>query len=359
MEKEVFMDKFFLFMKEEVYKFLIVQEFEEMLNIMEVEEFKEFVKVLVVLEEKGFIVWMRSDCYGILEKMNLIKGKILVYVKGFVFLLFEDMLLSDVFILFNELNMVMNGDIVMVCLNLQLSGFRQEGIVICILERVIQWVVGMYIEIRNFGFVILDDKKIISDIFILKNGKNGVVEGYKVVVKLMSYLEGCMNVEGEIEIIFGYKNDLGIDILLVIYKYGLLGDFFVDVMEQVLSMFDIIDEKDLKDCCDFCDQVIVIIDGVDVKDLDDVVIVMKFDDGSYKFGVYIVDVSYYVIENLLIDKEVLERGMSVYLVDCVILMILYRLLNGICFLNLKVDCLIFFCEMIINSQGQVIEYEIF
>lgn len=130
MEKEVFMDCFFLFMKEEVYKFFIVQEFEEMLNIMEVEEFKELVKVLVVFEEMGQIVCIRSNCYGFLEKMNLVKGKIFVYVKGFVFLLLEDILLSDVFILLNELNMVMNGDIVMVWFNFQLSGLRQEGIVI-------------------------------------------------------------------------------------------------------------------------------------------------------------------------------------------------------------------------------------
>ncbi|WMW44005.1 ribonuclease R [Bacillus subtilis] len=359
MEKEAFMEKLLSFMKEEAYKPLTVQELEEMLNITEAEEFKELVKALVALEEKGFIVRTRSDRYGIPEKMNLIKGKISAHAKGFAFLLPEDTSLSDVFIPPNELNTAMNGDIVMVRLNSQSSGSRQEGTVIRILERAIQRVVGTYTETRNFGFVIPDDKKITSDIFIPKNGKNGAAEGHKVVVKLTSYPEGRMNAEGEVETILGHKNDPGIDILSVIHKHGLPGEFPADAMEQASSTPDTIDEKDLKDRRDLRDQVIVTIDGADAKDLDDAVTVTKLDDGSYKLGVHIADVSHYVTENSPIDKEALERGTSVYLVDRVIPMIPHRLSNGICSLNPKVDRLTLSCEMTINSQGQVTEHEIF
>ncbi|WP_338443220.1 ribonuclease R [Bacillus spizizenii] len=359
MEKEAFMDKLLSFMKEEAYKPLTVQELEEMLNITEAEEFKELVKALVALEEKGFIVRTRSDRYGIPEKMNLIKGKISAHAKGFAFLLPEDTSLSDVFIPPTELNTAMNGDIVMVRLNSQSSGSRQEGTVIRILERAIQRVVGTYTETRNFGFVIPDDKKITSDIFIPKNGKNGAAEGHKVVVKLTSYPEGRMNAEGEIETILGHKNDPGIDILSVIHKHGLPGEFPADAMEQASSTPDTIDEKDLKDRRDLRDQVIVTIDGADAKDLDDAVTVTKLDDGSYKLGVHIADVSHYVTENSPIDKEALERGTSVYLVDRVIPMIPHRLSNGICSLNPKVDRLTLSCEMTINGQGQVTEHEIF
>ncbi|MFL0443070.1 ribonuclease R [Bacillus subtilis] len=359
MEKEAFMEKLLSFMKEEAYKPLTVQELEEMLNITEAEEFKELVKALVALEEKGLIVRTRSDRYGIPEKMNLIKGKISAHAKGFAFLLPEDTSLSDVFIPPNELNTAMNGDIVMVRLNSQSSGSRQEGTVIRILERAIQRVVGTYTETRNFGFVIPDDKKITSDIFIPKNGKNGATEGHKVVVKLTSYPEGRMNAEGEVETILGHKNDPGIDILSVIHKHGLPGEFPADAMEQASSTPDTIDEKDLKDRRDLRDQVIVTIDGADAKDLDDAVTVTKLEDGSYKLGVHIADVSHYVTENSPIDKEALERGTSVYLVDRVIPMIPHRLSNGICSLNPKVDRLTLSCEMTINSQGQVTEHEIF
>ncbi|WP_426983282.1 ribonuclease R [Bacillus cabrialesii] len=359
MEKEAFMDKLLSFMKEEAYKPLTVKELEEMLNITEAEEFKELVKALVTLEDKGLIVRTRSDRYGIPEKMNLIKGKISAHAKGFAFLLPEDTSLSDVFIPPNELNTAMNGDIVMVRLNSQSSGSRQEGTVIRILERAIQRVVGTYTETRNFGFVIPDDKKITSDIFIPKNGKNGAAEGHKVVVKLTSYPEGRMNAEGEVETILGHKNDPGIDILSVIHKHGLPGEFPADAMEQASSTPDTIDEKDLKDRRDLRDQVIVTIDGADAKDLDDAVTVTKLEDGSYKLGVHIADVSHYVTENSPIDKEALERGTSVYLVDRVIPMIPHRLSNGICSLNPKVDRLTLSCEMTINSQGQVTEHQIF
>lgn len=359
MEKEAFMDKLLSFMKEEAYKPLTVQELEEMLNITEAEEFKELVKALVTLEDKGLIVRTRSDRYGIPEKMNLIKGKISAHAKGFAFLLPEDTSLSDVFIPPNELNTAMNGDVVMVRLNSQSSGSRQEGTVIRILERAIQKVVGTYTETRNFGFVIPDDKKITSDIFIPKNGKNGAAEGHKVVVKLTSYPEGRMNAEGEIETILGHKNDPGIDILSVIHKHGLPGEFPAEAMEQASSTPDTIDEKDLKDRRDLRDQVIVTIDGADAKDLDDAVTVTKLEDGSYKLGVHIADVSHYVTENSPIDKEALERGTSVYLVDRVIPMIPHRLSNGICSLNPKVDRLTLSCEMTINSQGQVTEHQIF
>ena len=359
MEKEAFMDKLLSFMKEEAYKPLTVQELEEMLNITEAEEFKDLVKALVTLEDKGLIVRTRSDRYGIPEKMNLIKGKISAHAKGFAFLLPEDTSLSDVFIPPNELNTAMNGDIVMVRLNSQSSGSRQEGTVIRILERAIQRVVGTYTETRNFGFVIPDDKKITSDIFIPKNGKNGAAEGHKVVVKLTSYPEGRMNAEGEVETILGHKNDPGIDILSVIHKHGLPGEFPADAMEQASSTPDTIDEKDLKDRRDLRDQVIVTIDGADAKDLDDAVTVTKLDDGSYKLGVHIADVSHYVTENSPIDKEAVERGTSVYLVDRVIPMIPHRLSNGICSLNPKVDRLTLSCEMTINSQGQVTEHQIF
>ncbi|ASS72648.1 ribonuclease R [Bacillus atrophaeus] len=359
MEKEAFMDKLLSFMKEEAYKPLTVQELEEMMNITDADEYKELVKALVALEEKGLVVRTRSDRYGLPEKMNLIKGKLSAHAKGFGFLLPEDTSLSDVFIPPTELNTAMNGDIVMVRLNSQSSGSRQEGTVIRILERSIQRVVGTYTETKSFGFVIPDDKKITSDIFIPKHANHGAVEGHKVVVTLTSYPEGRMSAEGEVTEILGHKNDPGIDILSIIHKHGLPGEFPGEAMEQANNTPDTIDEKDLKDRRDLRDQMIVTIDGADAKDLDDAVTVTKLENGNYKLGVHIADVSHYVTENSPIDKEALERGTSVYLVDRVIPMIPHRLSNGICSLNPKVDRLTLSCEMTINKQGQVVEHEIF
>jgi len=358
-EKEEFMDKLLSFMKEEAYKPLTVQELEEMLEITDSDEYKELVKALVTLEEKGLVVRTRSNRYGLPEKMNLIKGKVSAHAKGFAFVLPEDSSLDDVFIPPSELNTAMNGDTVLVRLSTESGGTKKEGAIIRIIERSIQKIVGTYTETKNFGFVIPDDKKITNDIFIPKHAKNGAVEGHKVVVRLTSYPEGRMSAEGEVIEILGHKNDPGIDILSIIHKHGLPGDFPAEAMEQAGNTPDTIDEKDLEGRRDLRDQTIVTIDGADAKDLDDAVTVTKLKNGHYKLGVHIADVSHYVTEGSPIDQEAYERGTSVYLVDRVIPMIPHRLSNGICSLNPKVDRLTLSCEMLINPQGQVVEHEIF
>ncbi|APH06920.1 ribonuclease R [Bacillus weihaiensis] len=346
-------------MKEEAYKPLTVQELEEAFGIEDSAEFKDFVKALVVMEDQGLVVRTRSNRYGLPEKMNLLKGKLIGHAKGFAFVDPEDPELDDVFIPPTELKTAMHGDVVLVRVSPKGTGSRQEGTIIRILERGVKEVVGTYTESKNFGFVIPDDKKIANDIFIPKNASGGAVEGHKVVVKLTTYPEGRMSAEGEVVDILGHKNDPGVDILSVIHKHGLPGPFPVEALEQANDVPETINEEDLKDRRDLRNETIVTIDGADAKDLDDAVTVTKLDNGNYKLGVHIADVSHYVTENSPIDREAVDRGTSVYLVDRVIPMIPHRLSNGICSLNPKVDRLTLSCEMEVDSEGQVVNHEIF
>jgi ribonuclease R len=361
MEQEIqqHMDRLLEFMKEEAYKPLTVQELEEAFGIEDSSTFKNFVKALVYMEEKGLVVRTRTNRYGLPEKMNLIRGKLSGHARGFAFVQPEDKTLDDVFIPPTELNNAMHGDTVLVRINPTSSGARKEGTIVRILERGVQEVVGTYTESKHFGFVIPDDKKIANDIFIPKHAANGAVEGHKVVVRLTNYPEGRMSAEGEVIQILGHKNDPGVDILSVIHKYRLPQEFPADVIEQANNTPDTISPEDLEGRRDLRDQMIVTIDGADAKDLDDAVTVTKMSNGNYKLGVHIADVSHYVKEGSPIDREAYERGTSVYLVDRVIPMIPHRLSNGICSLNPKVDRLTLSCEMEVNSQGEVVNYEIF
>lgn len=346
-------------MREEAYKPLTVKELEEALGIEDADEFKELVITLNEMEEKGLIVRTRSNRYGLPEKMNLVRGTVVGHARGFAFVEPIEPGFDDVFIPPGELNNAMHGDTVLVRLSSKSSGNRQEGTVIRILERGVQEIVGTYTESKHFGFVIPDDKKISNDIFIPKDKTNGAVEGHKVVVRLTTYPEGRLSAEGEIIKILGHKNDPGVDILSIIHNYGLPQHFPEDVLKQANDTPDTISEEELKNRRDLRHEMIVTIDGADAKDLDDAVTVKKLENGHYKLGVHIADVSYYVKEGSPIDREAFERGTSVYLVDRVIPMIPHRLSNGICSLNPKVDRLTLSCEMEVDPNGQVVHHEIF
>lgn len=353
------MEKVLSFMKDETYKPLTIQELEEAFGIEEAGDYKEFVKMLILMEERGLVVRTRSNRYGLPEKMDLIRGKLTGHAKGFAFVIPEEKGLDDIFIPPNELNSALHGDIVLARVSSTSSGARKEGTVIRIIERGMKEIVGTYSPSKGFGFVIPDEKRIVTDIFIPKNAAMGAVDGHKVVVKITNYPEGRMSAEGEIVKIIGHKNDPGVDILSVIYKHGLPQAFPDEVLEQANSIPEEIDEKDIGNRRDLRDQTIVTIDGADAKDLDDAVTVTRLDNGNYKLGVHIADVTNYVKEGSPIDKEAADRGTSVYLVDRVIPMIPHRLSNGICSLNPKVNRFTLSCEMELNSEGEVVSHEIF
>ena len=348
-----------VFMREEAYKPLTVQEIEEQFGFEDADEFKELVKTLVRLEETGALVRSRSNRYGVPERMNLMRGKFIGHPKGFGFVAPEEAGLDDVFIPPTETNGAINGDTVLIRVSEGSSGDRREGAIIRIIERGTTRAVGTFQDNKGFGFVVTDDKKMNMDIFIAKDDTLGAVDGHKVVVEITGWPEGRKSATGMVTQIPGHKNDPGVDILSIIHKYGIETEFPPDVLEQANNVPDEIDPADLNDRTDLRNEQIVTIDGADAKDLDDAVQVVKYEDGTYKLGVHIADVSHYVTEGSAIDREAYDRATSIYLTDRVIPMIPHRLSNGICSLNPQVDRLTLSCEMIFNDQGEVLSHEIF
>ncbi|WP_132746929.1 ribonuclease R [Scopulibacillus darangshiensis] len=353
------MQEILAYMREEAYKPLTITELEEVFELTDSEDFKAFIKTLNMMEDKGYIVRTRSNRYGVPEKMNLIRGRVQGHAKGFAFIIPDEDTSNDVYVSQGDLGGAMNGDTVIVRLAHESSGDRPEGMVIRIIERGVTKIVGTYSDSRHFGFVIPDDNRIPEDIFIPKEEAAGAAEGHKVVVQITKYPEGRMKAEGRVIEILGHKNDPGIDILSIIYKHGLPLEFPDEVMNEAKAAPDEIDPEELKGRRDLRNETIVTIDGEDAKDLDDAVNVIKLDNGNYKLGVHIADVSYYVKEGSALDEEAFDRGTSVYLVDRVIPMIPHRLSNGICSLNPKVDRLTISCEMEMTPSGKVVNHDIF
>ena len=236
-------------------------------------------------------------------------------------------------------------------------GKRQEAVVRKILEHGTKQIVGTYEQSSSFGFVIPDNGKLSSDIFVPKERSKGAVDGHKVVVELTSYGDDKHKPEGKIVEILGHMNDPGVDIMSIIRGYDLPVAFGEKVLNQAERIPEEVSEADMAGCRDLRNVRMVTIDGEDAKDLDDAVSLSKEGD-FYHLGVHIADVSNYVQENSALDWEALERGTSVYLVDRVIPMLPHRLSNGICSLNQGVDRLALSCLMTIDSKGAVTDYEI-
>lgn len=358
-KKDSLQSRLLEFFGEEEYKPLTVGEIEDEFGFEDAEEFKELVKTLVRMEGQGLVVRSRSNRYGLPERMNLLRGKFIGHAKGFGFVVPDVEGMDDVFIPPHEVNGAINGDIVLIRVLKESFGDRREGTITKVVERGQTSFVGTFQANRGFGFVVLDDKKLPMDIFIAKGDTLGAVDGHKVVVEIATWPEDLKSATGYITKILGHKNDPGVDILSILYKHDIPPEFPEEVVAAAQRVPDEISPADLEGRRDLRHETIVTIDGADAKDLDDAVTVTKNVDGTYKLGVHIADVSYYVTQGSVIDVEAYDRATSVYLTDRVIPMIPHRLSNGICSLNPQVDRLTLSCEMIIDGNGNVIAHEIF
>lgn len=347
------------FMREEAYKPMTEEELAIIFDIPR-KEIGHFYSLLDEMENEGLIVKTRKNRYGVPERMNLVVGKLQGHSKGYGFIIPDNQNAPDVYISAENINGAMNNDRVVARITKQsVNGKKIEGEVIRILERANKKVVGTFEKSDYFGFVVPDDKRIYQDIFIPKAKINGARTGDKVVVEVTKWPEKRRNPEGEIIEVLGDSKSPGVDILSIIKKYNLPEEFPEEVEKFVEEIPEEIPAEEYKRRRDLRNMRIVTIDGEDAKDLDDAVSIEKLSDGKYKLGVHIADVTYYVREKTPLDKEAFKRATSVYLVDRVIPMLPKKLSNGLCSLNPKVDRLTLSCVMTIDSNGKVLEHEIF
>lgn len=346
------------FMREEAYRPMDIQELVSVFDINP-DEYRAFKKTLKTMEKEGLIFRTKKDKFALPERLGLITGKLQAHAKGFGFLIPEIEGEKDVFIPSSFINGAMNGDRILVQITREdKNGKKREGEVIQILERANTKIIGVYEDSKNFGFVIAEDTRISQDIFISKKDRNGAKDGDVVVVEITKWPEKRRSPEGVVKEVLGKKGDKGLDILTIIKKYGLPEEFPPKVQAFASGIDEEIPLKEYKRRKDLRDVRMVTIDGEDAKDLDDAVSIERLDNGRYRLGVHIADVSHYVREKNPLDKEALKRGTSVYLIDRVIPMLPKKLSNGICSLNPKVDRLTLSCIMDIDSSGKVLDHEI-
>ena len=340
-------------------KALTIYELQEKLDLHDVDEVKKLSDELRVLEEEVVIYCSNKGRYMMLEDSHLRKGTLRANKKGFGFVEIENME-DDVYIAPENMNGAIHDDIVLVEITSKMNLDRLEGRILKVIKRQVERYIGeINFDSKGKGHITLDDSKIKLNIEVAKEDSLNAVDGHKVVVELLKKLNNNLRYSGKVVEIIGHKNDPGVDILSIVYKYKINTDFPVDVKEEVKTLpmevrdIDMIGRRDLRN------MEIFTIDGDDTKDIDDAISIEKMSNGHYKLGVHIADVSYYVKEGSPLDNEAMERGTSVYLVDRVIPMLPHELSNGICSLNPNVDRLAISCVMEFDHDGRQLDYEIF
>ena len=314
--------------------------------------------ILDDMEKKGKIILTKKGKIMLPADQNLYTGTFTGNARGFGFVTRDDMpLAEDIFIPASAVNGAIHRDKVM-CRITSHFGKRAEGEIVKIIERNMKHIVGTFEEGKGYGFVVPDDKKLADDIFISKTNTMGAVTGHKVVVKIIKNAGDDTKAEGKVVEIIGHINDPGVDIVSIIRQFELLMDFDEKVYAYTENVPSEVSDEEMQNRTDYRGVQMVTIDGEDAKDLDDAVSVEKLENGSYRLGVYIADVSHYVTQGSPLDKAAYERGTSVYLVDRVIPMLPHKLSNGICSLNEGCDRLCLCCIMEIDREGTVVSQKI-
>lgn len=227
----------------------------------------------------------------------------------------------------------MGGDKVKVTLLARRKHHVREAQVVEILERSDRSFVGRLEVRKDFAFLLTEDRTLANDIFIPKKALKGGKSGDKAVVKITEWPEHAKNPIGKVVDILGQSGDNTTEMHAILAEYGLPYAYPKSVEDEAEKIDPGITAEEIGQREDLREVTTFTIDPRDAKDFDDAISIRKTDDGLWEVGVHIADVSHYVKEGIIIDKEAVKRATSVYLVDRTIPMLPERLCNFICSLR--------------------------
>ena len=218
---------------------------------------------------------------------------------------------------------------------------RLNGEIIEVLERSNKPIVGVLQVSHGVAFLVHPDGSLPYDVFIPENQLKGGKNGDKASVQIVDWPENTRNPIGVVKEIFGKEGENETEMHAILAEYGLPYSYPKDVECYADKISDAIPAEEVAKREDFRNVTTFTIDPRDAKDFDDALSIRPLEKGHYEVGVHIADVSHYVLEGSIIDKEAQQRGTSVYLVDRTIPMLPERLCNYICSLRPDEDKLAF------------------
>ncbi len=330
-----------------------VIEINDLLGYKSVEDYKELQDTIKELVEEGELHETKKEEYIKLKFCSSLKsGYVRVNRAGNGFLDYGGE--SDIYIYKENLNGAIENDYALV--DVFTYHGKKEAKVIKILKRDLKSIVGEITFKKNKLIFIPDNKKLNIEISLTRESTTKLVDGHKVLVNVLKKLDNTRYV-GEVIKVIGHKNDPGVDIISIAYKHDIEIDFNEEVIKELETIPDEVNENDFKNRLDLTKKMLFTIDGSDTKDIDDAISLEKIGE-NYLLGVHIADVSHYVKVGSALYETAYNRGTSSYLADTVIPMIPHQLSNGICSLNPNVIRLTMSCFMEIDKNGKVVNYDV-
>lgn len=324
------------------------------LNLVDIESKETILEILEEQAVKGIFEEPQRGKFRLKELKTFIIGKVDMTADGAAFIIPDDEMEKDVFVSARKLHTALHGDKVKVYIYAKKSGRKNEGEVVEIIERYKTDFIGVIKISERFAFVMVDDRKMLHDIFVPLTDLEGAKNGQKVQVAITDWPEGAKNPIGKITNILGEQGENDTEMNSILAQFGFPLSFPDEVEKEANAIPEEVTADDLKGRKDFRDTTTFTIDPADAKDFDDAISFKKLDNGNYEVGIHIADVSYYVKPGSALDKEAYSRATSVYLVDRVIPMLPERLSNGVCSLRPNEDKLCFAAVFELDEQANVL-----
>jgi ribonuclease R len=323
----------------------------QMLELEDDDRLEALRRRLRAMERDGQLVRNRKDNYCLVNKRDLIVGRVIGHPDGFGFLKPDDGG-DDLYLSFKEMRCVLHDDRAVVRVTGMDRRNRLEGAVVEVLERNTQTVVGKLYQESGVGFVVPDSKRLSKDIVIPSSEIGEAEQGQMVVAQIIDQPTKRTPPIGRIVEILGDHMGPGMETDIAMRAHNIRNAWPEEVERQVDGYVAQVAEADKAQRIDLRELPLVTIDGADSRDFDDAVYCEPKPKG-WRLLVCIADVSHYVEPDSALDQEARARGNSVYFPDRVIPMLPEVLSNGLCSINPDVDRLCMTCELYIDKQGAV------
>ena len=332
---------------------------EDLCSMLQIEPHEEdlFSRRLRAMERDGQIMRNRKRAICEVDKLDLVKGKVQGHPDGFGFLIPEDGS-ADLVLSAKEMHKVLHGDTVMV----RVSGLdrkgRREASIVEVLEHGTTRLVGRLYEEHGIQFVVAENRRISQDILVAPSERSNAQVGQVVVLEIMQQPSKHAQPIGRVVEVLGNYADPGMEIEIALRKHDLPNEFPPEAKKQAKKFAPVVAPDDYTGRESVAHLPLVTIDGETARDFDDAVYCEPAESG-FRLVVAIADVSSYVKPGDALDKEVLNRGNSVYFPRRVIPMLPEELSNGLCSINPNVERLCMVCDMQISTDGNIEKYRFY